>query len=978
MLDRDRVHEVFAGAVGLAGEARLAFLASACAADDELRTEIESLLRAAEGGPAFMAAPAALGSDPAERPGAQVGPYRLLQEIGEGGFGTVYMAEQAHPVRRTVALKIIKLGMDTRAVIARFEAERQAPAMMDHQHIARVLDAGATESGRPYFVMELVNGDPITRYCDQHNLSIPERLALFVQVCNAVQHAHTKGVIHRDIKPTNVLVATQDGRPHAKVIDFGIAKATEHRLTEKTLFTEFRQLVGTPEYMSPEQAAGSRDIDTRSDVYSLGVLLYELLTGDTPFDPKELRSAAYAEIQRIIREVDPPKPSTRLSQSAALAGVATRRRTEPARLGSLVRGDLDWIVMRALEKDRARRYDTPSALASDIERHQGGEPIAAAPPSARYRLGKLVRRHRALVVSGGFIAVVLLLGVVGTSLGLVRANRARADETRQRTAAQRSSRRAEEQAARAARAEDRANARAAELERVVAFQAAQLADIRPMVMADDLRIALLTEAESSLDRAGMDAARRDQFARDLEFLNLSNVALRVLEQSLFHDALDGVRREFAEQPLVRATLLLSLAQALHEAGLYDEVESPLDEAIEIRTRSLGSEDEETLDALGVRARFLISLGRTAEAEPILRRIYDVRLRGGGVDDEDTMIVLADLAQVLGAQGRFGEAESLVAELLDRSVRTLGAAHPISVAALGHLGNVQMARGDLVQAEKTFLDAMHRSEGFTGKDEEHACLSASNYGLALLRQGRFPEAEAALGQAAERSRRALGDEHRATLLALNNLGATYIGQEKVEAAADLYERLHASCRKALGAQHPMTLTILANLANAFNQQGQRDRAEAVQREVLIAQRATLGPDHENTILTMYSLGSTLREGGDLDEAESLSREAFERACRILPPDHRWRIVATTGLGRVLTARASFAEAESILMLAEPALASSGADSASASPAAKARYLKWAAALAECYAAWEASEPGTHGNEAAAWKETVTRLETAPPG
>ncbi len=431
--------------------------------DPELRAEIESLLAAAARGPAFMAAPAALGSGPAERPGARVGPYRLLQVIGEGGFGTVYMAEQEHPVRRTVALKIIKLGMDTRAVIARFEAERQALAMMDHAHIARVLDAGATDSGRPYFVMELVEGEPITAYCDRDSLSVTERLGLFLQVCHAVQHAHSKGVIHRDIKPGNVLVVTQDGRPHAKVIDFGIAKATLHRLTEKTVFTESNQLVGTPEYMSPEQADGSQDIDTRTDVYGLGVLLYELLTGSTPFDAKELRSAAYAEVQRIIREVEPPKPSTRLSETETLGDVAAHRRTEPGRLGAIVRGDLDWIVMRALDKDRTRRYDTPSAFAADIERYVAGEPVDAVPPSTGYRLRKFVRRNRGLVASGGALAAVLLLGVLGTSVGMVRANWARAEEREQRETAQENARRASE-------AERAATARAAELEQVAAFQ----------------------------------------------------------------------------------------------------------------------------------------------------------------------------------------------------------------------------------------------------------------------------------------------------------------------------------------------------------------------------------------------------------------------------------------------------------------------------------------------------------------------------
>ncbi|HEX2838484.1 MAG TPA: serine/threonine-protein kinase [Phycisphaerales bacterium] len=436
MIDRRKVRALYAEAELLPAGERSAFLHRVCADDPALRREVESLLAAGQSSPDFLASPT-VGGVPGghgESPGDHIGPYRLLQQVGRGGFGTVYMAEQESPVRRKVALKIVTLGMDTRAVIARFEAERQALALMDHPHIAKVFDAGSTASGRPYFVMELVAGDPITVYADRESLTIRERLDLFRQVCYAVQHAHAKGVIHRDLKPSNILVATQDGRPHAKVIDFGIAKATEHRLTERTLFTEFRQFIGTPEYMSPEQAGGSPDVDTRSDIYSLGVLLYELITGATPFDARELRAVAYDEIQRIIREVEPPKPSTRISRSDTPPSVADQRRTDLAHLGTQVSGDLDWIVMKALEKDRSRRYETPSALAADIDRHLSGEPVVAAPPSWGYRARKFVRRNRVLVASAAGIAAALSLGIIGTTTGLVLAvgNAERAEQEAQR------------------------------------------------------------------------------------------------------------------------------------------------------------------------------------------------------------------------------------------------------------------------------------------------------------------------------------------------------------------------------------------------------------------------------------------------------------------------------------------------------------------------------------------------------------------
>ncbi len=362
--------------------------------------------------------------------------YRIIEDIGEGGMGVVYLAEQTRPVRRRVALKLIKLGMDTREVIARFESERQALALMNHPNVAAVYDAGATKQGRPFFVMEYVPGEPITTYCDKHQLALPERLNLFMQVCHAIQHAHQKGIIHRDIKPSNVLVMYQDGTPIPKVIDFGVAKATNQRLTEKTLFTEQVLLIGTPSYMSPEQAEmTSLDIDTRTDVYSLGVLLYELLTGTLPFDPKSLRGAGFLAIQRIIRELDPSRPSTKLSDLLAdddesSAKAAGRRRLDPQTLVRRLRGDLDWVTMKALEKDRTRRYDSASDFAADIQRHINDEPVIASPPSAKYKLQKFVRRNRGGVIAASLVFLALVVGLAGTtSMYLISEHqRRRADE----------------------------------------------------------------------------------------------------------------------------------------------------------------------------------------------------------------------------------------------------------------------------------------------------------------------------------------------------------------------------------------------------------------------------------------------------------------------------------------------------------------------------------------------------------------------
>ncbi len=435
-VDPKRVQSVFLAAAEVAGPAaRAAVLDAACGAEGELRRRVEALLKLHDepasflaeppggGGVSPEAAPTEAKAESRDGPGAVIGPYKLLQQIGEGGMGVVWMAEQQEPVRRKVALKVIKAGMDTRQVIARFEAERQALALMDHPHIAKVLDAGETASGRPYFVMELVKGVPLTRYCDEHRLTPRQRLELFVPVCQAIQHAHQKGVIHRDVKPSNVLVAPYDGQPVVKVIDFGVAKATGAKLTEKTLFTGFGALVGTLEYMAPEQAElNNQDIDTRSDIYSLGVLLYELLTGTTPLERKRVRESSLLEVLRLIREVEPPRPSTRLSLTTdELPAIAANRGLEPKKLSGLMRGELDWIVMKCLEKDRNRRYETANSLARDIGRYLRDEPVQACPPSAGYRLRKFVRRNQGPVLAAAVMVLLLVGGIIGTTLGLLRA-----------------------------------------------------------------------------------------------------------------------------------------------------------------------------------------------------------------------------------------------------------------------------------------------------------------------------------------------------------------------------------------------------------------------------------------------------------------------------------------------------------------------------------------------------------------------------
>jgi serine/threonine protein kinase len=562
-------------------EERAAFLDQACAGQPQLRAAVEALLQAHAGAGSFLDKPPAgavgdtsdippgrwvdredLAPPPLEGPGTRIGPYKLLQRLGEGGMGAVYMAEQEHPVRRRVALKIIKAGLDSAHVIARFEQERQALALMDHPNIAKVLDAGTTEAGRPYFVMELVKGVPITKFCDQEHLTPKERLELFIPVCQAVQHAHQKGIIHRDLKPSNVLIALYDGKPVPKVIDFGVAKATGQKLTERTLFTEVGQIVGTLEYMAPEQAElNNLDIDTRVDVYALGAILYELLTGSTPFTSKQLRSAAFAEMLRMIREVEPLKPSTKLSSSEELPNIAAKRRLEPKRLTRLIHGDLDWIVMKCLEKERGRRYETADGLARDVLRYLADEAVLAGPPSASYRLRKFVRRNRKAVLTATGILLALIAGVVGTTVGLVRALAAEklAGERLQRA----------EQAE--AEATDGRNAAIASEAKAIR-EAAIARAVNSFLQQD-----LLEMADSEIQISGGLEPDPD-------------IKLR----TLLERAESRVKERFADQPEVEAALRNTLGKAFGGVGDYARSAEQFAKVLAYREAHLGPDHPDTL------------------------------------------------------------------------------------------------------------------------------------------------------------------------------------------------------------------------------------------------------------------------------------------------------------------------------------------------------------------------------------------------
>ena len=716
----ERLKEIFDGAKDLPDPERATFLDEACAGDPALRSEVEELLAAHENAAGFFGATESVTREETasrrEGPGTTIGRYKLLQLIGEGGFGSVYMAEQERPVRRKVALKIIKLGMDTKQVIARFEAERQALALMDHPNIARVLDAGSTEAGLPYFVMELVRGVPITEYCDANSLSTRSRLDLFQAVCSAVQHAHQKGIIHRDIKPSNVMVTLHDGTPVPKVIDFGIAKAMNQRLTDKTLFTEFRQFIGTPQYMSPEQAEMSGlDVDTRADIYSLGVLLYELLTGTTPFDPERLRSLAFSEIHRLIREEDPHKPSTRVSTlGEAATTTAKHRRTDARALRRTLAGDLDWIVMKALEKDRTRRYDTANALQQDIRRHLANEPVLAGPPGAAYRIGKFLRRNRTGVAVVGAVGAALLLGLGAATYGFWQAER-------------------ERQLARQA---------AESAEAVNAFFDDMLASINP----EQLHL------HSAFGGANLAADATAHFSHDVSVADMLRWSAKRVESS------------FVGQPELEASMRETIGTTLLGLNEFDDALVQLAKARDLCREMFGEEHRETMRSRIHVAKALYESGNWVEADREARGVVADLERLEGTEDPLSMFAASLWATICTDQGEFSLADSIFGVTLERQRRVLGSDHRDTILTLIQWAGAYCWRGNGAKAEELAGEAWERARGAYSPDDAVVLWSESRLGLALAFLGQNERARDVLLPSIEKHRRVYGEDHTATRMA----------------------------------------------------------------------------------------------------------------------------------------------------------------------------------------------------------------------
>ncbi len=842
----------------------------------------------------------------------QIGNYKLLEAIGEGGFGVVWVADQTWPVKRRVALKIIKPGMDSKAVIARFEQERQALAIMDHPNIAKVFDAGTSPDGRPYFVMEYVPGESITGYCDRNRLTVDQRLGLFVATCEAVQHAHHKGIIHRDIKPGNVLVTVASGEARVKVIDFGVAKAVSHHLTDKTLFTEHGQILGTPEYMSPEQAEmGALDIDTRTDVYALGVLLYELLTGALPFEPNDLRSRGYKEIQRIIREVDPPRPSARLRSLGKIsAEIAKKRQAKLDELEGQLRRELEWIPLKAMRKNRNERYATPVALADDIRNHLAGRPLVAGPESTLYRAKKFVVRNRWAVSAAAMVALALLVGAIVSTIGFVRAAR-NAELYRQ----------ARDQAEAEA---DRANAEAARLRQINIF-------INTML--------------SSADPSKGD--RRDVTVREL--LEDAGVQLE-------SGALQGL-------PRIESAVRATLAQTFQSLSLWQAAELQWRKAMQLESDALGADSLEAAAAMAGLGRTLVDARRLDEAEKSLQQALAIRRESLPPDD----LLIADTINDLGVLAdRRGDL--VTAQRRYRDALEIFQNHPQQT---GRQADAMTNLATTFAKSRNYSDAIDLSQRALelrrlrfGSRSTHVWNSLINLGQLQESQGDLLAAERTRREALSLAGEVVEEKHRMTILSLDALARTLWlrGGSHLEEAERLQSRSLDLARQVDGAQSLSTARQMDLLGQIARDRNRPERSVELFREELRVRRSLQPPDHPDVAAAMSRLADVLTRAGQAAEAVELAKSALEVRKRILPAGD-WQICNTTSvLGGAYVAAGDFESAEPLLLDAYKGL--EGSKALAGRPR-----RETAARLAELYD--KAGKP----QDAQRWRETIKAMSAA---
>jgi tRNA A-37 threonylcarbamoyl transferase component Bud32 len=935
--------ELFEAAIAVAdSDLRAALLDRECAGKPELRARLHELLAAHVRSNPLLDQPhqpiAIDGHGEAlettcnastETAGTVIaGKYKLLQKIGEGGMGTVWMADQSEPVKRRVALKLMRVERaHSKTILSRFEAERQAIALMDHPHIARLLDAGATSSGQPFFVMELVKGVPLTDFCDAQKLGIPERLKLFMQICAAVQHAHQKGIIHRDLKPSNILVEAHDGKPVPKVIDFGLAKATTGmQLTEHTLFTAFGSVIGTPLYMAPEQANfNAVDVDTRADIYALGVILYELLTGTTPIARETFKKAALDEMLKLIREQEAPTPSSRLSSSDSAPSVAANRQMDPAKLGLIVKGELDWIVLKALAKERERRYETANGFAGDIERFLNQEPVTAGPPTTAYRLRKFVRRNRGQVIAASLVLFTLVGGVIGTTAGLFEARRQaeiargkeqEANDEKQKAlhaaheewrAKQREAERAEGERRAKEREADRAegerqakleaDAKREEAERNLAFAkkgneilGSVFAGLDPKKIAesgrplqDVLRENLtqaVTELEGSvigepLEVAGM----QDTLGKSLWGLGEESLAVEVVQK-----ALATRKAKLGPDHPDTLTSMNNLAAVYEASGQLAKAVLLYEETLEKQKATLGADHIDTLTSMNNLAIAYKVSGQFAKATSLLEETLEKRKAKLGREDINTLVSMNNLAAVYQAGGQLAKAVPLYEETLEKTKDKLGPDHPDTLTSMNNLAEAYRASSQLAKALRLHEATLEKRKAKVGRDHPDTLRSLNNLAAAYYAGGQVGKALPLLEETMEKMKAKLGPDHPNTLGSMNNLAVAYLASGQLAKAVPLYEETLEKTKAKLGLDHPDTLTSMNNLAMAYRDNGQVAKVVPLLEETLEKRKTKLSPDHPDTLTSMNNLALAYQENGQLAKALSLYEETLEKMKAKLGPVH----------------------------------------------------------------------------------------------